>query len=149
MPMQELKCKNCSGTDFEVQRGIYVCTHCGSKFLFDDPVTKKIEKYEDKMLKAFQKDDYEKALRYSDDILSLDETHAYAWAVRMGNGIADGISLYNAPFIVEAAENALKYAKEDEIDDIRSFVSTHIRLYGDKLTAEDASLKDRIKALSA
>lgn len=147
--MRELKCSNCSSNDFKIEHGLYVCQNCGSKFVPDgnDPL-KEIQRLHDRMMEKFIKDDYEKALELSKEVLELDNTDAYAHAIRGGCELAFGIKNYNVRTIVESFENALKYAQDDEAEDIRTFVSKQMNYSWERLYENDRYLENRIIALT-
>ena len=145
--MKELKCTNCNSNELKLENGIYVCQNCGSKFFPDEDSDKVIDKLENKMVDAWLAEEYADARVLSDRLISTDEHRAYGWAIRGGCIIADGITDDNAERIIVSFEKALKYAKVDEIDDLKKFVGGHISLNGSSIIKHNGSLSDRVNAL--
>ena len=158
-------CPNCGASDAEFERGMFVCTYCGSKFTtqwLSDDVLQRIEKLEDRMWNAANKyfdysrdwenDTYSYADEYMDTaerILVLNPYHAYAWVHCMLYEIGEGIKTSNAEKIVKAAENALRFANPEDYKDISSCVDNHIYfLYWDDLLRADSSVRDRLISIA-
>jgi len=143
--MIELKCQNCGSFDMVLKNGIYYCQSCGSRFLMEREKPDKVEKYRDKMIDAMQESlgETEKVSKYIDKLLSIDPDDPYAWTGKVWWYIEHGLDDYSKECVL-AAKHALvsahQTATEEELEDIKDFMRTHFRLYGDKMKQKAPSM---------
>ena len=163
--MKELKCQNCNSNDIEFKDGIWVCSHCGSKYVPDKnekPQVSEEDKLIKKMIKLFEKrdkhDDIDKRMYYygeiSDciqDILRINPKSAYAYA---GKYLLDCANTYKT--LEEAEKNmgyvekALTYAvDEEERKCMTKSMSEHFWFHKSSVLERFPELKDKIEQLQS
>ena len=164
--MKELKCSNCNSNDLSYENGLWVCKHCGSKFIPDnnEKPDKSIEdKLVDKMYRLFEKRENYQGLSEKDtdkrlelnqriedcirEIIMENDKSPYAFAGRFILHISDTFeSQYKAERVLDNAEKALDYADKEEKEDIVASIKPHFLFHCDRIMVYP-ELKERCEAV--
>ncbi len=150
--MLEITCPNCGSKDLKLEGGYFVCAFCGSRYAMssvDPDIVHKIDRLEDEMFDELDAKDYENCLITAKKVLVLNPRHAYAWALIMMSeiGKAWGDYDWDIPVIVEAMENAVRYAAPEEWADISAGVMNHINYHKRDILKWKPEAADRLAAV--
>lgn len=140
--MKRLTCEMCGSTDLIKMEGVFVCQSCGCKYTVEEAKkmmiegtvevtgTVKVDNSDaiDSYLKiaknAIESNNNEEAENYANKIIEIEPTNSSAWLIK---GEASGWqSKANNDRIEEAVKawlNAIKFAEESKINEIRSTVA--------------------------
>ena len=92
----------------------------------------------------------EKQKKYMWKILEIDPTDPYGWAGKVYMYITWGLDEYSAECmdaIMKTMEYMVRYATEEEKDDLKDFLTSHIRLYAERIIENSPSEGDNIRKM--
>ncbi len=135
--MKQLTCEMCGGTDLIKQDGVFVCQNCGMKYSAEEAKkmmiegtvdvqgtvkvdnTAQIQNYLDLSLNAYKSGNGDSAFDYANKALEINPQNSKAWIAKMMSlkyiGTLGSLKLVE---VIEAGKNAIKYASEEEKEDI-------------------------------
>ena len=170
--MLELACPNCGSKDMKKKDETYECAFCGSRFILtatepksrhyldmpeddgdtiiDEDTAKKIDELEDRMFDQREAFQNEACQQTAGELLKLAPRHAHAWALLAFSEINKqtlAAELCDASLVVDAMENAIRYAKPEHYRNISTCVYNYIKHFKKDLLKHDIDLSVRLEVM--
>ena len=140
--MKRLTCEMCGSTDLVKQDGVFVCQSCGCKYSLEEARkmmvegtvevtgtvkvdnTAAIDNYLKMARNALEASNHEEAENYANKIIEIDPRNSAAWEIKgTAAGWQSKANNNRMNESVTAWLNAIEYASEDEVDDLRQRVA--------------------------
>ncbi len=165
--MKELVCRNCSSKDIEYKGGLWVCSHCGSRFLPDKhekPEESRLDKLEEEFIDIInewqdiedwdesqwkKKDKLERKWRsMAEKILEIEANNPFVYTAYMLKRIGAGLDSRSAvQEFVRYAGIVADNADPEERDKVYPAVRINLSAYKDKCISEAPELEEQIESI--